>query len=173
MDDFNKLLVEATAAIPPEYLQVPVAGLDVPAYRERVYCYELYHQLRARWPEKTHLSLGGEVDKKGHPLIRGNDLDNRKPDLLVHEPGDMGGNYAVIEVKPAEADSRGVAKDLRTLTAFLERGAYARGLLLVYGDQARLPWFAAIVGASRQAHPELALELWWHPSPGEGAFRPL
>jgi len=37
MDDFNKLLVEATAAVPSQYVHVPVAGLDVPAYRERVY----------------------------------------------------------------------------------------------------------------------------------------
>lgn len=46
METFVKILRKATANIPPEYFQLPIAGREDPIYRERVYCYELYHQMR-------------------------------------------------------------------------------------------------------------------------------
>lgn len=46
--------------------------------RERVYAYELYRQLRSRWPAWEY-SLGEEVDKQGHPIARGEDLEGAKP----------------------------------------------------------------------------------------------
>lgn len=50
MEEFTQILRQATAAIAPEYFHFPIDGGD-PIFRERVYCYELYHQLRERWPE--------------------------------------------------------------------------------------------------------------------------
>ena len=88
---FRRLLVDAPAAIDSAYFLLPVAYVDggsVEQYRERVYAYELYHQLRARWPHWPY-SLGGEVDKSDHTIVRGGPLDNAKPDLLVHIPGQM------------------------------------------------------------------------------------
>ncbi|WP_186511045.1 hypothetical protein [Caenimonas sedimenti] len=89
-------------------------------------------------------------------------MDDLKPDLLVHDPGDMGGNFAVIEVKPAEASTRGFEKDLRTLGAFLAHGEYKLGILLVYGDESRAPRLAARVGQVLTEHPDQSIELWWH-----------
>jgi len=97
MQEFDQILTTATGNVPERYFQLPVDGQEDPIYRERVYCYELYHQMRSVWPEHSPYTLGGEVDKSGHRLIRGNGLDNAKPDFLVHMPGDMGGNYAIIE----------------------------------------------------------------------------
>ena len=107
MHDFERIFEAATAAIDPDYFLLPVSGREHPIYRERVYCYELYHQIRVRWPGDTRHTLAGEIDKSGHPLIRGNGLDNCKPDFLVHLPGEMEGNYAAIEVKPVTAKRRG------------------------------------------------------------------
>ena len=64
-------------------------------YQERVYCYELYHQLRCRWPKGADCVLGGEVKKGGHPYLGSG---QRKPDFLVHAPGEDR-NYVVVEVK--------------------------------------------------------------------------
>ena len=86
-------------------------------YRERVYAYELYHQLRVRWPAWPYL-LGGEIDKEGHPLIRGGLLHGVKPDMVVHIPGGMDNNLAVLEVKPATARTARAVQDLKKLTAF-------------------------------------------------------
>jgi hypothetical protein len=81
MDNFDQIFVEATAELPSEYFYLRMH--NAPAmYKERVYCYELYHQLRRRWPEATPLRLNGEVDKARHP-----DFSQRRmiADFLVHE----------------------------------------------------------------------------------------
>ena len=133
---FRETLRCSAARIDAAYFQLPIAGKEDPEYRERVYAYELYHQLRQLWPQKlAKYSLGGEVDKSGHPLIRGNELDNAKPDLIVHVPGGMSGNLAVVEIKPAPRAREGADQDLRKLAAFCdpERGKYAGGIFLAYG----------------------------------------
>ena len=138
---FIECLRAATQNIQRAYMFLPIAGSVLPAYRERVYCYELYHQLRLSWGNYGGYSLGGEVDKTHHPLIRGLDVKNTKPDLLVHRPGDMGGNLIVIEVKPITAKKLGIRKDLRTLTAFLRRGQYHHAIYLIYGDDTGVQLF--------------------------------
>ena len=132
MHDFPEILSKATAAIESRYFQLPVQGKEQPIYRERVYCYELYHQMRKNWPD-TQYVLNGEVDKNGHRIIQGNGLSKTKPDFLVHTPGDMAGNFCIIEVKPVNAKANGIEKDLKTLTAYLHHGGYQHGVLLFYG----------------------------------------
>ena len=109
-------LICASSQIDREYICLPVAGGD-PQFRERVYCYELYHRWRCHWSEKFPYSLGGEVDKKGHPRVRGKQLDNTKPDFLVHVPGYMR-NLLVMEVKPANGKIKHMIADLKKLTAY-------------------------------------------------------
>ncbi len=66
-DDFHRLrelIFAAVSRIQPGYFEVPVAGTDELAIRERIFCYEFYHQLRlvatdARFP----YMIGGELDK--------------------------------------------------------------------------------------------------------------
>lgn len=130
----ENLLPTATQKISQNYFQLPISGLEDPIYRERIYCYELYHQLRSIWPLNCPYELSGEVDKAGHPLIRGNNLDGTKPDLLIHIPGNMAGNYCVIEVKPINT-RRGIIKDLITLTAFRLHAGYSKAIYLFYGNQ--------------------------------------
>ncbi|TSA00314.1 MAG: hypothetical protein D4R81_07930 [Nitrospiraceae bacterium] len=106
-------LLCASSQISVPYFQLPVAGAEDPQYRERVYCYELYHRWRCHWSDGFPFSLSGEVDKGGHRLIRG----NRKPDFLVHIPGQMT-NLLIVEVKPANADRARMIDDLKKLTYF-------------------------------------------------------
>jgi len=172
------LLAAATAAIQPDYFLLPVAdgqgGQPIYQYRERVYAYELYHQLRVRWPDDWPYSLGGEVDKHGHPVVRGEFLDDTKPDLLVHVPGRMDPdlNLAVLEIKPLRIDAHNAEQealrhDLQKLIAFLGVGYYA-GFLLVFGEPIqRVRDYAADFS---EAGIDLTLvELWHHRAPGEPA----
>jgi hypothetical protein len=130
---FLVCLKQATAQIPSQYMLFPVAGEANPIYRERVYCYELYHQLRIATGDDFPYSLGGEVDKARHPILTELGLDKTKPDLLVHQPGDMTGNLVVLEVKPVTAKTEHIMKDLLNLTSFVVRGQYHRAVHLVYG----------------------------------------
>lgn len=108
-------LLCASSQIGHHYFQLPEAGADPEdaEYRERVYCYELYHHWRCNWLDGFPYTLSGEVDKAGHPLIRG----GSKPDFLVHVPGHMD-NLLVAEVKPANAAWARMADDLKKLTRF-------------------------------------------------------
>ncbi len=67
---FIELLKAASSKIEREYFLMPIAGSDNAIYRERVYCYELYHRLRELFDRKGFpFSLAGEVDKNGHIII--------------------------------------------------------------------------------------------------------
>lgn len=173
--NIEQVLETATRGIGKNYFQLPIDGRETPIYRERVYCYELYHQLRVNWPKETEYELSGEVDKAGHPLIRGNDLDNTKPDLLVHIPGDMSGNHTIIEVKPITASRDGIKKDLFTLTAFHRNAGYRKAIYLLYGSGsigAILETILELGFSDEGSRIDLTcIEVWWHSSVGNGAER--
>ena len=164
MEQLDDILQQATAAIGREYFLLPIHGAD-PVHRERVYCYELYHQMRLRWPAQDHCPyrLNGEIDKGGHPYFK-NVRGTPKPDLLVHVPG-AGDNYAVIEVKSSHASAKGIRKDLRTLCRFANFG-YRRAIYLVYGND-------AVLDRIQQCASQLAvpIEVWFHPAVGAPATR--
>lgn len=67
---FIKCLMKAIENMDVHYFQLPITGKEEPIYRERVYCYELYHQLRCMLGDCFPYKLNGEVDKSGHLLIR-------------------------------------------------------------------------------------------------------
>lgn len=130
---FIEMLKEATSRIEPEYFLLPVAGKEDAVYRERVYCYELYHRLREVFKEAGfQYSLVGEVDKSGHTIIYPK-IGAKKPDLIVHIPRKMDKNLVVIEIKPIKAQTEDIKKDLKTLAYFLTEANYFRAIHLVYG----------------------------------------
>jgi len=159
-----QLLSEATAAIPAHYFQLPVADQECTIYRERVYCYELYHQLRELLkadPLFDRYALCGEVDKSGHPIIR-----RHVPDFVLHVPRAMDANLVVIEVKPINAELSGFRKDLETLAYFTsDIVGYQCGIELVYGDnEGGLNEFTR-----KFPRDSRKLQLFWHQSPGTRA----
>lgn len=128
---FMKCLMKAIENVDAHYFQLPVAGSDEPIYRERVYCYELYHQLCCALGDDFPYKLHGEVDKVGHPIIR----NAKKPDFIVHEPGNMS-NLVVIAVKPVTVKKRinELRRDFKTLKWFIDNANYYRAIMLIYGN---------------------------------------
>lgn len=168
MNILSALLASATADIGDEYFRLPVHGGRL-VYRERVYCYELYHQMRRRWPDDGPFRLNGEVDKAAHPVLSGLGASYAKPDLLVHGPGDMGRNHAIIEVKSQMATLAGIAKDLRTLSLFRREVGYERAIYLIYGHGNLARVFEGINRLTAEV-PELAtIEVWAHHTQGSPA----
>jgi len=56
------------------------------------------------------------------------------PDLLIHTPGSMQGNHAIIEVKHADASRDSMRKDLRPLKRFRQSDIhYDRAIYLFFG----------------------------------------
>jgi len=167
MDELTRIIEVATAGVTLDYFNLKIDGGD-PIYRERVYCYELYHQMRLIWPAHTEFYLNGEIDKAAHPILRTLGADRMKPDLLVHKPGYMTGNHAIIEVKSSKTSADGIRKDLETLTLFRGKVGYERAIYLIYGFE------AAIVGErvmqiAGEFHELKEIELWLHQNPTEPA----
>jgi hypothetical protein len=162
LDGFVDALRDATSSVEKRYFDFAVSGRKAPAYRERVYCYELYHQLRCRLGPEFRYALCGEVDKRGHPLIR-----PYIPDFVVHIPGDMDSNLAVVEVKSAKGGS-GILRDLKKLSYFVTEGpAYKLGVYLVYGQSPRgIERFKSECINFLGDRP-FALNLMWHLRAGE------
>lgn len=163
MNALDDILVKATAAIEPEYYLLPIAGGNQ-IYRERVYCYELYHQMRSRWPSRDmcRYLLNGEVDKSAHPLLRQLGFRGEKPDLLVHSPGRMDGNHAVIEVKPSSVDRANIASDLKKLALFRNHAGYRRGIYLIYGGAANEGLVRRVKRAAASVEGYQGIEIWLH-----------
>ena len=130
--NFLKLFLKATEKIEGDYFQLPAAGAEDPLYRERVYCYELYHRIREQMPDGYSYKLDGELDRLGHPL-RGNSVGGLKPDFLVHSRGVVNSNLAAIAVKPINTAWARIIKDVETLCGFLGKAGYYRAIYLLYG----------------------------------------
>jgi len=128
---FLKCLMKAIQNIDTHYFQFPVAKSDELICRERVYCYELYHQLRYVLGDDFPYKLHGEVDKANHPIIR----DAKKPDFIVHKPGNMS-NLVANEVKPVTVKDRieKLREDFKKLKWFISNANYYRAIMLIYGS---------------------------------------
>lgn len=136
---FINSLLTGTENIEEKYFQLPVTYREF-IYRERGYCYELYHQIRSILPPDYSYTLSGEIHKIGHPLISPT-CGNIIPDFLVHNPGRMGDedNLIIVEVKSIEGailgnPDKGLEKDFNTLNCMtsIENG-YSLGVILIYG----------------------------------------
>jgi hypothetical protein len=138
---FLGLLRAAAQAITAEYMTLPQhvspsAGTPE-AYLERVYCYELYHQMRIRMDGARNNPLAdavadgwrvnGEVDKVTS-YIPG----RRIPDFIWHIPGTPENGH-VVEVKRATAEIGSIQTDVQKLESFKREAGYQRATLLVVG----------------------------------------
>ena len=168
MNEFTEILQSATASIEGSYFLLRIDG-GSPIPRERIYCYELYHQMRLRWPIRSPYILNGELDKRAHPILRDLGIDNVTPDFLVHTPGSMDGNFAVIEVKNT-ISPRGVQKDLDTLDRFVRKAGYKRAIYLLYGREATDHGLSRIKEIAAERQSLEPVEIWIHPEERKSAM---
>src|SRR6266542_905398 len=113
IDDILAWLLKASSLVGEEYMRLPVAGAD-PQYRERVYCYELYHQLRCQWPSRFPYVLCGEIDKRKHADVRGDYQVTTKRSSLVPEPRPRHAHTQLLppEVTAADTPTAAIVKRL-------------------------------------------------------------
>lgn len=168
MQELTNIIEGATSGISSSYFHLNIDGGNS-IYRERVYCYELYHQMRLRWPDDTEFYLNGEIDKAAHPILRKLGADYAKPDLLIHKPGYMKGNHAIIEVKSARASTAGIRKDLRTLSLYVSKVGYQRAIYLIYGYETNAI-VERILCVAEEFPESVPIELWLHRKTGEPAI---
>ncbi|MDT4880596.1 hypothetical protein FQZ97_1163670 [compost metagenome] len=88
------------------------------------------------------------------------------PDFLIHEPGTMNHNHAILEVKSSQATALGIRKDLATLDQFCVRVGYQRAIYLFYGGGVDLDLVRKLA-AERPV--QAYIEIWLHSEPGAEA----
>lgn len=165
---FMSRLRQAGSKIDCHYFQVHTAGAKEAVFRERVYCYELYHQLRNALGDDFPYKLDGEIDKRGHRVIQGK-WAQKNPDFVVHQPGNMDRNLAIIEVKTLQGarNAGALEKDLETLQGFLDKVQYHRALMVIYGNGTQ-ELSRSIVNKIEEARTkDDRIMLVWHRGPGE------
>lgn len=127
--EYIELIKEALSQVEPAYFELTTTYEPSGIVRERVFCYELYHQLRNRMTTNHKLTLNGEIDKRGH--IDFNHEDQKNPDFVFHIPGTHEGNTLIIEVK-GKLNSIDIKKDFDTVSTFIEKYNYQAGIFILY-----------------------------------------
>ena len=163
LDIFLGLFVDAVDHVGPEYMRTLYGDMDNVLHLmqneaqrraidrfviednlvktgERIFCYELYHQLRLRMSPMADLFnrvyLQGELRKSQiMPLLDRMDLEplsgNYIPDFLLHTPGSADDHPYVIEVKTDRFLSYPqVTADIKKIVEFLTLYHYQRGIFL-------------------------------------------
>ena len=118
-NDLRELIVTSMIQVDEKYFNFKIANKKDLIHRERVYCYELYHQMRNLQNEMkfNNYSINAEPDKSNHPILK-EFCGSINPDFIVHNPGYMShqNNLAVIEVKASSGNlTIGIKKDLQTI----------------------------------------------------------
>ena len=160
---FLERLTKAIKKIDTHYTQLSVVGSDKPIYRERIYCYELYHQLRCILGDAFPYKLDGELDKKSHICYP----NGEKPDFVIHIPGKMEQNLVVIEVETVLVKNhiKELRDDFDKLKRFISKTNYYRAIMLIYGNvNGDLP--QNIKREIKCIHDKNIIIL-WHYKPGE------
>jgi hypothetical protein len=168
MHNLDEILYKATSNINSKFYELPIEGGPT-VFRERVYCYELYHQMRCIWPNQSEYVLNGELDKRAHPALKKLSFQHT-PDLLIHTPGNMAGNNVIIEIK-CHATPNGIIKDMRTIEKFIKDANYKRGIYIVYGPACQENKIKEIIKLYKTEQISSEIELWIHPKSGTNAFR--
>ena len=109
LQQYIELIKEALGNIVKKYFTIKFEGIGKEKIRERVFCYELYHQIRKLLDDSGELDvsggllLNGEIDKSGNPKFK-----SENPDFVLHRPGTCN-NVIVVEVK-GNLNKRGIKK---------------------------------------------------------------
>jgi hypothetical protein len=114
-------------------------------YDERVFCYELYHQIRVQMEEFSknkpelfrHIKLQCELKKDFiHEIVENyfkvKRLDAEYiPDFLLHTPGNFTNQHLIVEVKSnPQLSFNSIQKDLLKIQEFINRYNYQLGIFL-------------------------------------------
>lgn len=124
--EYLPYIVEALNSVEQHYIKLPAIHQASGIIRERVFCYEFYHQLRNTIPHNREVVINGEIDKRGYPTF-----DSQNPDFVFHIPGSNAGNAVVCEIK-GDVRKPGLRKDLETICHFIEEKNYQSGVLIVF-----------------------------------------
>lgn len=132
-------LKNALFSVDPSYYSV-ITPLEDSQYIERVFAYELYHQMRLRFPVKNgcvdSMVIHGEY-RKALKFVP--DLENERtviPDLVVHQSQTLQNNLLAIEIKSSRYPKpKDIIADLDKLRYYSQRLRFDVTLLIMINSK--------------------------------------
>jgi len=140
LENCINFVVEAYLKMKRSYENISFnTSVSIPKYKERIFCYELYHQMR-KIQESHNYKFLDFVKIEGERVK--NDLKIPKklkkvPDFIAHKPG-SNNNYLVMEVKKASSPKSGMENDLIKLKSFMDASLmlkYKYGIFFIFGRE--------------------------------------
>lgn len=125
---YVQAVIDSLNKIEQRYIKLSAVHKVDGLIRERVFCYELYHQMRQNISLNKLTVINGEIDKRGYP-----EFENKNPDFVFHIPGSRNGNALVCEVK-GNIRRPGVKKDFESICHFIEKQNYKSGFFIVFNN---------------------------------------
>ncbi len=124
-------LMQSLIQVEPIYYATPtISGKTLTL--ERIFAYELYHQLRNSYEYEQPYAINGEISK-GISFCSGNET-TVFPDLVIHQHGTTEGNAVAIEIKTdKDVSPSDLIHDLKKLKKYTDEGNlnYQLGILLI------------------------------------------
>lgn len=133
-EQYLELIINALDLVDISYYKLKTTYQENGIIRERVFCYELYHQIRCLQNINRYenpITIHGEIDKSGHTCFA--ESDQRNPDFVFHIPGRMDYNTFVVEVK-GRINVQECKKDFNTLITFISHYQYKYGIYIIYNS---------------------------------------
>ncbi|MBV9790341.1 MAG: hypothetical protein JOZ51_19275 [Chloroflexi bacterium] len=153
--EYVDLIASSLEKVCPQYYRLITTYDRNGIVRERLFCYELYHQIRLKMQRGEELTLHAEIDKRGHQDFQ--EEHRKNPDFVFHVQGTHDFNTLVIEVKGTlkydEAEERRryratqipegrinrprrepstAINDLKTILVFINNYGYRAGIFILY-----------------------------------------
>ncbi|WP_148266530.1 hypothetical protein [Methanocella arvoryzae] len=170
-DFFKSKLFTSISEINDSYYHVKRAE-SVDCYKERVYCYELYHQLRIQLGDDYEYCLMGELDKCSHQSFCNaygvEPKHGPKPDFIIHTPGIQNeiSNFVIIEIKTTNNRISKIKDDIIKLLGFINNTSYRYGISLIYGDNLDMDSLNSAI-AELETHNNMSkIMVIWHDREG-------
>ncbi len=128
---FIKFIKESLESVEQKYYSIPIAHHNKEIIRERMFCYEFYHQMRLKQKPNSPIQIHGEIDKNGYP--KEYNLKRRNPDFIFHQSGNQEKNMVIMEVK-GRIHGPAIKKDFETITHFLNKDGlnYRIGVFVLF-----------------------------------------
>jgi len=122
----------ALNAIGPSYCNVMMPGNRF-RQMERVFSYELYHQMRLAFYD-VDLAVHGEFEKQLNLIPELRRRNKLIPDMVVHQPHNLESNLLALEIKASRTvDRQAFQRDIRKIYFYSEISArYMRSLRFRY-----------------------------------------
>ena len=136
IEELIMLIGEATKQVTEDYLRVENKYPLSQIVREKVFCYELYQQLRNKLGVSDEMTVNYSEYDKERPWEYMGKAGYINSDFVFHVPGSKPDEIIIMEVEGL-INKDGIFKDFSKIQSFVSKDHYGAGVFLLYNHSLR------------------------------------